>query len=1020
MSIGILKTITVDFSDDAVYQYVAVKSEEVFSRVIEVILMNDGAEYIIPQGTTARLEARKSDNVPILIDGTIDYTLNRIYFSLTPKCTEIPGVIQCEIALYGEDNRLAISSFFYIDVHRSVLSGTGSANGCGNNVVSSSPEYEAFRTGLLALDDKIKQSNEVVGVVQKQMEEAREALDIATEAAETIVTARDEAFLAAESANNSASLANEATQAANEAVKTIDGVAETAAKAADEATLATQEAERIATAVVTAENARVVAEQERVSNETTRKNDEAKRVIAENNRVTAETARVEAEKLRVRESADAVDDAIDAATAANAASQNANNAIANLNTAINNANVAAFYANQAAENVITTNGKMIAAEAERESAEETRQANESTRINQENARVDAELERESAFATAISNAETATQNANDAAQTAIEASQEASLQEAREAAISASESANAAADRATSFLDDAEANEEIRKSNEISRVSAEENRRTEFATWEIELGKISAFDKRIENIEAAVSPGLVTPTVDDSVAYSKDVPTGALPNAMISEVGGMTRKCMNLIPYPYSETSKTTNGITFTINADGSIIVNGTATAGASIFLKAYIHTDNLKLVKGETYTLSGYPETGIGLGMIQIQDISYSEDYINEGYAKTFTAQHESYYMVVKILEGKTVSNLTIRPMLNKGDTALPYEPYFEGLRDAKVTAVESVGANRFSGEVSFKTAPTTYSFANGTLKLKRTGGAIQGGVWSKEKYLKGTYTISFNLSGMSNTNFILATATTASASSTGSWIKTWYSNEKVSFTFTLTEDRHIGFFTDGTVEITAANIMLNRGSTALAYIPYFKNIFRIPEAVQALDEYGEGIPGGKYNLLSLEDKKYYKNVKRSILKGTESVSYANHSAGLNTQQFNVTISDCGSGLVLCDRLPSSWDAAGGILGVTSVSTQLVLGVPKSWLTTFGFVDGTASTYVSSFVAYLKNEYSNGTPVTVVYALATPIETNVSDYFGDDNFIDVEGGGTVTMVNEYEYDVPSVIEYTVKGSGAV
>lgn len=1017
MSIGILKTITVDFSDDAVYQYVAVKSEEVFSRVIEVILMNDGAEYIIPQGTTARLEARKSDNVPILIDGTIDYTLNRIYFSLTPKCTEIPGIIQCEIALYGEDNRLAISSFFYIDVHRSVLSGTGSANGCGNNVVSSSPEYEAFRTGLLALDDKIKQSNEVVGVVQKQMEEAREALDIATEAAETIVTARDEAFLAAESANNSASLANEATQAANEAVKTIDGVAETATKAADEATLATQEAERIATAVVTAENARVVAEQERVSNEATRKNDEAKRVIAENNRVAAETARVEAEKLRVRESADAVDDAIDAATAANAASQNANNAIANLNTAINNANVAASYANQAAENVITTNGKMIAAEAERESAEETRQANESTRINQENARVDAELERESAFATAISNAETATQNANDAAQTAIEASQEASLQEAREAAISASESANAAADRATSFLDDAEANEEIRKSNEISRVSAEENRRTEFATWEIELGKISAFDKRIENLEVAVNPGLVSPMIDDAVAYVKDVPTGALPNAMISEIGGMSRKCENLIPFPYDTESKTVNGVTYAINSDGSVSVSGTPTENTAVYLTSLFDADKAKYF----ISLQG-----------SFSNMYIAWDLFVDG-NREYQSYHTAYGFDLTGLEGKpqlrvglmpkeagVVVSGTCKPTLNKGDAALPYEPYFEGLRDAKVTAVESFGANRFSGEVSFKTAPTTYSFANGTLKLKRNGGAMQGGVWSKEKYKSGTYTISFNLSGMSNTNFVLATTATASATNTGTLVKTWFANGQATYTLTLTEDRYIGFFTDGTVEITASNIMLNQGSSALAYIPYFKNIFEIPEAVQALDGYGEGIPGGKCNLLSLEDKKYYKNVKRANLTGIEIVSYENHSASSDTQQFNVTISDCDSGLVLCDRLPSSWDAAAGRLGVSSLATQLIMGVPKSWLTPFGFVDGTASTYVSSFVAYLKNEYSNGTPVTVVYALATPTETDLSDYFGEDNLIGVEGGGTVTMVNEYEYDVPSVIEYTVKGVDAI
>lgn len=84
------------------------------------------------------------------------------------------------------------------------------------------------------------------------------------------------------------------------------------------------------------------------------------------------------------------------------------------------------------------------------------------------------------------------------------------------------------------------ADEAERVANEAGRVSAEEIRREEFATWQDEWGKISSFDKRIENLEAAISPGLVTPTVDSTVAYSKTVPKGALPNAAITEIGGMS------------------------------------------------------------------------------------------------------------------------------------------------------------------------------------------------------------------------------------------------------------------------------------------------------------------------------------------------------------------------------------------------------------------------------------------------------------------------------------------------
>lgn len=1020
MSIGILKTITVDFSDDAVYQYVAVKSEEVFSRVIEVILMNDGAEYIIPQGTTARLEARKSDNVPILIDGTIDYTLNRIYFSLTPKCTEIPGIIQCEIALYGEDNRLAISSFFYIDVHRSVLSGTGSANGCGNNVVSSSPEYEAFRTGLLALDDKIKQSNEVVGVVQKQMEEAREALDIATEAAETIVTAKDKAFLAAESANNSASLANEATQAANEAVKTIDGVAETAAKAADEATLAAQEAEKIATAVVTAENARVVAEQERVSNETTRKNNEAKRVIAENNRVTAETARVEAEKLRVRESADAVDDAIDAATAANAASQNANNAIANLNTAINNANVAASYANQAAENVITTNGKMIAAEAERESAEETRQANESTRINQENARVDAELERESAFATAISNAETATQNANDAAQTAIEASQEASLQEAREAAISASESANAAADRATSFLDDAEANEEIRKSNEISRVSAEENRRTEFATWEIELGKISAFDKRIENLEAAVSPDIVKPTVDSSVAYRKSVPANVLPNAAVCEIGGMSYKCENLIPFPYYNNTKTHNGVTWTVQEDGGVHIKGTATEH-SLFTVAR----GLTLSPEQTYTISrgdgSKPETG---DTYQMYVRTTEKTYYAVGQTPTAFTTNGSIDIEIAVYAGITV-DMVYYPMLNRGESALPYQPYFTGLRDAKVTAIESVGANliQFPYIDGNRTNYLGVSITiNADQSITLNGTATGSGRYKLVEFdggrvFDGEYfaTLGGNILPSGCTMY----------SNFGEAKHYWLVSGKTEMKTTLSNARtnfiSIWLSTGAVFNNFTIYPFLAKSDTALPYTPYVKRTFPIPEGVQVLDGYGQGVNAEYHNKIVLDPtegvKKFVKQAGRIIFTGSETFDvYGSTDDFFRVigSWFDEAKNDTAA---LCTHFPvygSRYNFTGALCGVVESGVQRgSIFIPYDFFTT----ETTDKERVATWKAYLAEQYANGTPVTVEYALATTVETDVSAYFTNDNLIGVEAYGEVTAVNEHEQAVPTSIEYTVKGA---
>lgn len=56
----------------------------------------------------------------------------------------------------------------------------------------------------------------------------------------------------------------------------------------------------------------------------------------------------------------------------------------------------------------------------------------------------------------------------------------------------------------------------------------------------------------------------------------------------ITDFSGVTLKRYgkNLLPYPYSDTTKTVNGITFTDNGDGSVTISGTATGGAYFYLQ--------------------------------------------------------------------------------------------------------------------------------------------------------------------------------------------------------------------------------------------------------------------------------------------------------------------------------------------------------------------------------------------------------------------------------------------------
>jgi hypothetical protein len=52
---------------------------------------------------------------------------------------------------------------------------------------------------------------------------------------------------------------------------------------------------------------------------------------------------------------------------------------------------------------------------------------------------------------------------------------------------------------------------------------------------------------------------------------------------------------------------------------------------------------------------------------------------------------------------------------------------------------------------------------------------------------------------------------------------------------------------------------------------------------------------------------------------------------------------------------------------------------------------------------------------VMFYYELATPEVTDITDLISPDNFIPVEGGGTITVVNEHELAAPSTILYMTK-----
>lgn len=127
----------------------------------------------------------------------------------------------------------------------------------------------------------------------------------------------------------------------------------------------------------------------------------------------------------------------------------------------------------------------------------------------------------------------------------------------------------------------------------------------------------------------------------------------------------------NLIPYPYSSSSGTYNGVTFTVNADGTVTANGTATAQTNFRLSTYKYKAGIK------YTISGCP-TGGSYSTYKLKAIGDGILGDDLGTSTTFSVSNDiDSYIAILIYAGTVCDNLVFRPQLEIGSNATPYEPY-------------------------------------------------------------------------------------------------------------------------------------------------------------------------------------------------------------------------------------------------------------------------------------------------------------------------------------------------------
>lgn len=212
---------------------------------------------------------------------------------------------------------------------------------------------------------------------------------------------------------------------------------------------------------------------------------------------------------------------------------------------------------------------------------------------------------------------------------------------------------------------------------------------------------------------------------------------------------------------PNDATSQVIAGITYTVNADGSVTANGTATATSEFDLFIADSYDDYEPFINKRLILSGCPTGGAsdkyGIEAFRVATVDGSAGtVVDYGDGVEFTwlnngsGAKAKVYIVIK--QGVTVSNLIFRPMIRPASiTDNTYAPYTKTNRE--LTLKTAIHHGTISG--------TTDSYG----RLVSTGISIEGFV-ILEAYIQGqSYIVTpyrFKGGGNASLNFVVTQSDT------------------------------------------------------------------------------------------------------------------------------------------------------------------------------------------------------------------------------------------------------------------
>lgn len=418
----------------------------------------------------------------------------------------------------------------------------------------------------------------------------------------------------------------------------------------------------------------------------------------------------------------------------------------------------------------------------------------------------------------------------------------------------------------------------------------------------------------------------------------------------------------NLLHSPYSNSDRTVDGVTYKVNNDGSIFVDGTSTAAAAFYLDQTInfktntiYSAKLDILKGSItsycYMLARVRNTNGNTDYTTIARVGEGIGYIslNEGqqidliYIQCAAGYAQSGVIKPYVFEGNYINfdEITTEPLMKiTGKNLFNITKLSSG--DGRLEETVTISGNDITFTYNTNNQGDTFPFAFWLETEQNTDYTLSIG---KDVSIGSIYIYSDRLWG--------TRVDYSSINSTNSMTFNSRDNDKVLLGFYSQSS-----YRDGTGTEIVSNIQIEKGTVATAYEPY----------LGYQDEY------------DTVTKTVTRNVGKIEFDGTEDWFFlintnTNWRSAYITKSIIPTMNENNvSEKLYCSHITYRYlsnyyrdrDTL-GIMGYSDRSAAFIMTIPSTMAST-----------KEEWIKYVSEQYAQGTPVTVWYALNTTTEQTV------------------------------------------